>query len=51
MLIVGEDEEKNGTVSVRKHGQEGKGNIIVKIEDFVAIVNEEVAKTLKTFEV
>jgi threonyl-tRNA synthetase len=51
MLIVGEDEEKNGTVSVRKHGQEGKGNITVKIEDFVAIVNEEVAKTLKTFEV
>jgi threonyl-tRNA synthetase len=51
MLIVGEDEEKNGTVSVRRHGQEGKGNITVTIEDFVAIVNEEVAKTLKTFEV
>ena len=51
MLIVGEDEEKNGTVSVRRHGQEGKGNITVTIEDFVAIVNTEVAKTLKTFEV
>jgi threonyl-tRNA synthetase len=51
MLIVGEDEEKNGTVSVRRHGQEGKGNITVTIEDFAAIVNTEVAKTLKTFEV
>jgi threonyl-tRNA synthetase len=26
MLIVGEEEEKNGTISVRRHGQEGKGN-------------------------
>jgi len=51
MLIVGEEEEKNGTISVRRHGQEGKGNITVTIEEFARIVNEEVAKTLKTFEV
>jgi threonyl-tRNA synthetase len=51
MLIVGEEEEKNGTISVRSHGQEGKGNITVTIEEFVKIVNEEIAKTLKTFEV
>ena len=51
MLIVGEEEEKNGTISVRTHGQEGKGNITVTIEEFVRIVNEEIAKTLKTFEV
>jgi threonyl-tRNA synthetase len=24
MLIVGEEEEKNGTISIRRHGQEGK---------------------------
>jgi threonyl-tRNA synthetase len=36
---------------VRRHGQEGKGNITVTIEEFVKIVNEEVAKTLKVFEV
>jgi threonyl-tRNA synthetase len=51
MLIIGEEEEKNGTVSIRRHGQEGKGNITVTIDEFVKIVNEEVAKTLKTFEV
>ncbi|QYS85784.1 threonine--tRNA ligase [Flavobacterium oreochromis] len=51
MLIVGEEEEKNGTVSVRRHGQEGKGNITLKIEDFASLVNEEVSKSLKTFEV
>jgi threonyl-tRNA synthetase len=51
MLIIGEEEEKNGTVSVRRHGQDGKGNITLSIDDFVALVNEEVQKTLKTFEV
>jgi threonyl-tRNA synthetase len=51
MLIVGEEEANNGTISVRRHGQEGKGNITVTIEEFAKIVNEEIAKTLKTFEV
>jgi threonyl-tRNA synthetase len=51
MLIVGEEEEKNGTVSVRRHGQEGKGNITIKIDEFVALVNEEVGKSLKSFDV
>ena len=51
MLIVGEEEATNGTISVRRHGQEGKGNITVTIEEFAKIVNEEIAKTLKTFEV
>ena len=51
MLIVGEEEEKNGTISVRRHGQEGRGNISVTIEEFAAIVNEEIGKTLKTFDV
>lgn len=51
MLIVGEEEEKNGTISVRRHGQEGKGNVTVSIEEFAAMVNEEINKTLKTFNV
>ena len=51
MLIVGEEEEKNGTISVRRHGQEGKGNISVTIAEFAAIVNEEISKTLKVFTV
>jgi threonyl-tRNA synthetase len=51
MLIVGEEEEKNGTISVRRHGQEGKGNSTISVEEFASIVNEEIKKTLKTFEV
>ena len=51
MLIVGEEEEKNGTISIRRHGQEGKGNVTVTIADFAKIVEEEIAKTLKTFNV
>ena len=51
MLIIGEEEEKNGTISVRRHGQEGKGNSTISVEEFASIVNEEIKKTLKTFEV
>jgi threonyl-tRNA synthetase len=51
MLIVGEEEEKKNTISIRRHGQEGKGNISVTIDEFTKIVNEEISKTLKTFEV
>jgi threonyl-tRNA synthetase len=51
MLIVGEEEERNGTISVRRHGQEGKGNISVTIEEFASIIQDEISKTLKTFEV
>ncbi len=51
MLIVGEEEETNGTISVRRHGQEGRGNASMTIEAFAAMVNEEIGKTLKTFNV
>ncbi|EJG01771.1 MULTISPECIES: threonine--tRNA ligase [Flavobacterium] len=51
MLIVGEEEEKNGTISIRRHGQEGKGNITVSIDEFASIVDEEIKKTLKVFTV
>ena len=49
MLIVGEQEENDGTVSVRKHGGEDLGTMTVA--DFAKLVNEEISKTLKTFEV
>ncbi len=51
MLIVGEEEEKNGTIAIRRHGQEGKGNTSITIAEFAAIVNEEVNKSLKVFTV
>jgi len=43
--------KKNGTISVRSHGQEGKGKITITVDEFARIVREEIAKTLKTFEV
>ena len=45
MLIVGEQEAENQTVSVRKQGEGGKG--AMNIEDFDTFVNAEVAKELK----
>lgn len=51
MLIVGEEEEKNGTVSIRRHGQEGKGNTSATVDQFAAMVQEEIDKTLKVFTV
>ena len=47
MIIVGENEEKEGTISVRKHGGEDLGSI--KIEDFVNLINSEINRTLKSF--
>ena len=51
MLIVGEEEEKNGTVSIRRHGQEGKGNTTATVDQFAAMVQEKIDKTLKVFTV
>lgn len=45
MLIVGENEEKQGYVSVRKHGGEDLGSM--SIEDFAKLVNEAVKEELK----
>jgi threonyl-tRNA synthetase len=44
MLVVGEREESEGTVSVRKHGQGDLGP--QKIEDFVKLVQEEIKNEL-----
>ncbi|MBQ0116800.1 MAG: threonine--tRNA ligase [Flavobacterium sp.] len=49
MLIIGEEEEKNGTVSVRRHGDSGKSNITMSIQEFASMVNTEVKQTLKEF--
>lgn len=49
MLIVGEEEEKNGTISVRTHGDDGKSNQTMTIEAFANLVQEEINKTLKQF--
>ncbi|WP_277632497.1 threonine--tRNA ligase [Avrilella dinanensis] len=45
MLIIGEEEEKNGTVSVRKQGVAGKSNETMRIEEFAQAIREEIKKT------
>lgn len=40
MLIVGENEMNNNTVSLRKHGEGDKGSM--SIDDFAKMINEEV---------
>ena len=47
MLIIGEQEAENGTISVRKHGGEDLGSIT--IEDFSKLINTEIKSTLKEF--
>ncbi|WP_028375524.1 threonine--tRNA ligase [Leeuwenhoekiella sp. MAR_2009_132] len=49
MLIIGEKEANDGTVSVRKHGGEDLGTMTVA--EFAEVVNTEINKTLKKFEV
>ncbi len=45
MLIVGEKEEAEGTVSVRKQSQGDLG--VLSIEQFIKLINEETAKQLE----
>lgn len=47
MLIVGENEENNDTISVRRHGGEDLGSLTVK--DFDSLVSKEINSTLKSF--
>lgn len=49
MLIVGEQEENDGTVSVRKHGEGDIGTM--SVQAFSELINNEIKRTLKTFEV
>jgi threonyl-tRNA synthetase len=47
MLIVGEQEERDGTVSVRKHGEGDQGSM--PVEDFAKLIEAEVRSTIKEF--
>ncbi len=47
MLILGENEEAEGTISVRRHGGEDLGSI--EISTFEELVTKEINSTLKTF--
>jgi len=47
MVIVGEKEEKDGTVSVRKHGEGDIGTFTIK--EFISLIKTEESKTLKKF--
>ncbi|SEM30571.1 threonyl-tRNA synthetase [Aquimarina amphilecti] len=47
IVIVGEQEEKNNTISVRKHGGEDIGAI--NIDEFTDIITKEINRTLKPF--
>ncbi|CAM1373435.1 Threonine--tRNA ligase [Tenacibaculum litopenaei] len=47
MIIVGEKEEEEGTVSVRKHGEGDLGSF--STEAFISLINDEVSKTLVPF--
>ena len=49
MLIIGEKEANDGTVSVRKHGGEDLGTMTVA--EFAGIINYQISSTLKKFEV
>ena len=47
MLIVGEEEEKNGTLSVRRHGGEDLGTM--KIADFITLIQKKINKNIRPF--
>lgn len=47
MLIVGEQEEKDGTISVRRHSEGDLGTMT--IEAFSKMITEEVKKDIKEF--
>src|SRR5690554_5824730 len=49
MLIIGEEEETNGTVSIRKHGDSGKSNTVMSIEDFIELIQKEVSNSVQSF--
>ncbi len=51
MIILGEEEEKTNTISIRKHGDGGKGNQVITVEEFVKIIQLDIDKTLTKFEV
>ena len=49
MLVVGEKEQTDGTVAVRKQG--GGEQSVMSMEDFAAKINADVAEMLKATEI
>ncbi len=49
MLIVGEQEEKDGTVSVRKHGEGDLGTMT--LESFSELIQNKIKEESKEFNV
>ena len=47
MVIVGEKEENEGTVSIRKHGEGDIGTFT--IEEFISLIKKEISSTLVKF--
>ncbi|AOW20363.1 threonine--tRNA ligase [Urechidicola croceus] len=47
MIIIGENEENNQTVSVRKHGEGDLGTYNIK--DFISLIKKEISSTLEQF--
>ncbi|MEQ3654227.1 MAG: threonine--tRNA ligase [Dokdonia sp.] len=47
MIIVGEQEENDGTISVRRHGGEDLGSM--DVDAFAKIIETQIAATMKTF--
>ncbi len=47
MLIIGENEEQNNTISVRKHSEGDLGTFTIK--EFSNIIQNEISKTLQIF--
>jgi len=47
MIIIGEQEERENVISVRKHGGEDLGKMT--IDAFAKAIQEEIGKTLKEF--
>jgi threonyl-tRNA synthetase len=49
MIIIGENEMNEGTISVRKHGEGDLGTFT--IESFAELIQNEIDKTIKPFKV
>ena len=47
MIIVGDQEEKDNTITVRAHGGEDLG--MISVDAFAEIVTKQIGESLKTF--
>ena len=47
MIIVGEEEEKNEVLSIRKHGGETLGTM--KVQEFITFLQQEINKNIRPF--